>query len=44
MCEKWKCYAWEGKHSMCGSYIKEACHRRHAEMNLIHQMRLKGVF
>jgi len=42
MFEKWQCYSWEGNCSMPDSNMVEACHRRHAEINLIRRLQLKG--
>ena len=45
---KWQCYAWEGKGKGKGKgfitemNMQEACHRRHAEINLINRLQLKG--
>ena len=42
MCEKWQCYAWEGNCDSPNYTVISACHRRHAEINLIHRLHLKG--
>lgn len=42
MCDKWQCYAWEGKSYTPTDTIMEACHRRHAEINLLNRLHLKG--
>jgi hypothetical protein len=39
---KWQCYAWEGKGFITEMNMQEACHRRHAEINLINRLQLKG--
>ena len=41
---KWQCIAWEGKkHNMNNTNCITANHRRHAEMNLLRHLQLKGV-
>ena len=43
---KWQCIAWEGKTSQYSPKTKYvlANHRRHAEMNLLRSLQLKGSY
>ena len=43
---KWQCIAWEGKTSQYNPKINcvLANHRRHAEMNLLRSLQLKGSY
>tara|TARA_Y100000748_G_scaffold303623_4_gene309403 strand:- start:4551 stop:4712 length:162 start_codon:yes stop_codon:yes gene_type:complete len=43
---KWQCVSWEGKTTLDynhANFIALANHRRHAEMNLLQQLQLKGI-